>query len=245
MHRKQFNGALFGLFQIICILGITPGVPPALKWIAFAALVWISHHLITKTTTHDLTADLGLGSAILTQLSFAMDIMFVTHPDTLQNLQDSRAGMITARPFKQRVVWAYNFYTNPRGIGWAHEPQHLPSRPSPSTPRWEFVGNRLLFALLSFLLECISYVFNASNPGMTTPGILFSQSALRWRALGVASFGAAGFARMNALHCVLSASLVVCGFSTPEKWPYLFGSPLQAWSVQQFWRYDFFSFSFS
>jgi hypothetical protein len=155
-------------------------------------------------------------------------VMFITHPDTLHNLQDSRGGKITERPFKQRVVWAYNLYTNPRGIGWAHESQRLPSRPPPSTPRWKFVGTQLLFALLSILLECIGHVLNASNPGMTTPGVLLSQSALRWRALGVASFGAAAFARINALHCVLSASVVACGLSTPERWPCLFGSPLQA-----------------
>jgi len=235
-QREPFSGILFFLFQIMCILGITPGGPPTLKWIVFAALVWISHFLITKTTTQDLTADLSLGTSILIQLCTVFDMIFVTHPDTLQNFQDSGGGKVTERPFKQRVVWAYNLYTNPRGIGWAHESRHLPSRPSPSTPRWKFVGVRILHAFLYFILDRVAHALNASNPGMTTPGVLLSQSALHWRALAVVSFGATAFTRMNLSHCLLSAGVVALGLSTPERWPHLFGSPLQAWSVQQFWR---------
>ncbi|KIM39284.1 hypothetical protein M413DRAFT_19814 [Hebeloma cylindrosporum] len=235
-HREHFTGFLFGLFQLISIISIIPGVRPTVKWIAFVVLSWISYHLITKTTTQDLAADLGLGSAILTQLLIAFDLMFITHPDTLTNFQDSHTGKITERPFKERALWAYNLYTNPRGIGWAHESPHLPSRPSPSTLPWKFVCVRIFRALLYIILECIAYVLNASNPGMTTPSVPLSHSALHWRALGVIGFGVAGYARINMMHCLLSAGVVACGFSTPERWPNIFGSPLQAWSVQQFWR---------
>lgn len=235
-HREHFSGLLFGLFQLISILSIIPGGPRTLKWIAFFVLSWISYHLITKTTTQDLAADLGLGSAILTQLLIAFDIMFITHPDTLKNFQDSHDGKITERPFKERALWAYNLYTNPRGIGWAHESPHLASRPSPSTPRWRFVGVQVIRAVLYIMLECMAYVLNALNPGMTTLTVPLSQSALHWRALGVAGFGVAGYARINLMHCLLSAGVIACGFSAPERWPNLFGSPLQAWSVQRFWR---------
>jgi hypothetical protein len=82
----------------------------------------------------------------------------------------------------------------------------------------------------------MAHVLNASNPGMTTFSAPLSQSALHWRALGVVGFGVAGYARINLVHCLLSAGVVACGFSAPERWPNLFGSPLQAWSVQRFWR---------
>ena len=235
-RRGHFNGILFGLFQLISILSIIPGGQLALKGFAFVALSWISYHLITKTTTQDLAVDLGLGSAILTQLLIAFDMMFITHPDTLKNFQDSHGGKISEQPFKERALWALNLYTNPRGIGWAHESPHLPSRPSPSTPRWKFVGVQVIRALLYIMLECIAHVSNASNPGMTTPSVPLSHSALRWRALGAVGFGVAGYARISLMHCLLSAGVVACGFSAPERWPSLFGSPLQAWSVQQFWR---------
>ena len=235
-NRGHFSGILFGLFQLISIFSIIPGGGPVLKGFTFVTLLWISYYLITKTTTQDLGADLGLGSAILTQMFITFDMMFITHPDTLKNFQDSHGGKITERPFKERALWAYNIYINPRGIGWAHESPHLPSRPSPSTPRWRFVGIQVIRALLYIMLECIAYVLNASNPGMTTPSVPLSHSALHWRALGVVGFGVAGYAQINLIHCLLSAGVVACGFSAPERWPSLFGSPLLAWSVQQFWK---------
>ena len=234
--RGDFNGILYGLFLFISILSIIPGGRSSLKGIAFIVLSWISYHLITKTTTRDLAADVTLGSVILIQLAVVFDMIFVTDPDTLKNFQDSHSGKITERPFKERALWAYNFYINPRGIGWAHESRHLPSRPSPSTSRWKFVGVQLIRALLFFVIESIIHVINSSNPGLTTPSVPLSHSALQWRALGVVGFGVPCYVRISYMHCLLSAGVVACGFSAPERWPNLFGSPLLAWSVQQFWR---------
>ena len=235
-NRGHFNWMLYGLFQLISILSIIPGGRSALKWIAFVVTSWISYHLITKTTTQNLVLDIGMGSAILQQLVIAFDMIFITDPDTLKNFQESHSGKITERPFKERALWAYNFYTNPRGIGWAHESRHLPSRPSPSTPRWRFVGVQLIRALLYIVILCIVLVFNSFNPGLTTPSVPLSHSALQWRALGVVGVGVGYYAQMNLSHCLLSAGVVGCGFSAPERWPNLFGSPLLAWNVQQFWR---------
>ena len=163
-------------------------------------------------------------------------MIFITDPDTLKNFQDSHSGKITERPLKERALWAYNFYTNPRGIGWAHESRHLPSRPSPSTPRWKFIGVQLIRVLLYIMLECMAHILNSFNLGLTTPSVLLSHSALQWRALGAVGFGVASYARINLMHCLVSAGVVACGFSAPERWPNLFGSPLLAWNVQQFWR---------
>ena len=235
-NRGQFSWILFGLFQLISILSIIPGGRPVLKWIAFVVLSWISYHLITKTTTEDLAFDLALGSAILSQLASVFDMIFITHPDTLKNFQDSQSGKITERPFKERALWAYNFFTNPRGIGWSHESPHLPSRPSPSTPRWRFVGIQVIRALFYSVIESIAHVLNSSNLGMITPSVPLSHYAFKWRALGALGVGVAGYARINLMQCLLSASAVACGFSTPDRWPNLFGSPLLAWNVRQFWR---------
>ena len=235
-NKGNLNGILLGLLQLTNILSIIPGGRPALKGIAFVVSSWITYHLITKTTTQDPAADLGLGSGILSQLFFVFDVMIINHPDTLKNFQDSHSGKITERPFKERALWAYNFYTNPRGIGWAHESRHLPSRPSPSTPRWKFVMVQLIRALLFIVIEFIAHVLNSSNPSMTTLSVPFSHSAFQWRALGVLGVGVAGYARINLMHCLVSAGVVACGFSAPERWPNLFGSPLLAWSVRQFWR---------
>ena len=83
-NRGNFNGILFGLFQLISILSIIPGGRPVLKGITFVVLSWISYHLITKTTTQNLVIDFGMGSGILHQLVIVFDMIFITHPDTFK-----------------------------------------------------------------------------------------------------------------------------------------------------------------
>ncbi|KDR78654.1 hypothetical protein GALMADRAFT_223911 [Galerina marginata CBS 339.88] len=215
-----------------------PGLPRLLIWLLLGVALWISYHLITQTTTGDLVADLGLGSAILTQLMTGLDAIFLTHPNTLKNLQDPQTSdnKITEKSFSQRLRWTFNLYINPRGIGWAHEPPDLPSRPSPSTSRWNFIGTRITIIILCAAWEFATYVSNASNPGMTTSGRLLSDSAIHWRALGVASFAVAGAARITSMDYALSIIVVGLGWSRPDRWPGLFGSPMEAWTVQRFWR---------
>ncbi|KAF8903716.1 membrane bound O-acyl transferase family-domain-containing protein [Gymnopilus junonius] len=236
--RIPFDGPLYGLSQLGLIIGTIPGLPKPISYILLLPILWISYHLITRTSTGDLSADVALGSAILTQLLIGLDAMFFTNPDTLTNYQEPRlkGEKITEQSLKERLQFAFNLYTNPRGIGWAHEHRHLPSRPSPSTPRSKFVLIRLSTALLCALLEFIAYTANASNPGTTTPGRGLRDAAIQWRALGVLAFATAGAARICALNCLVSAGVVGLGFSSPERWPRLFGSALDAWSVQRFWR---------
>ncbi|CAA7267489.1 unnamed protein product [Cyclocybe aegerita] len=167
----------------------------------------------------------------------ALDALLLTQPNALRNSQDPLTNEVTERTLRQRITWAFRLYTNPRGIGWSHEHSHLPDRPSPLTPRWTFVRTRTFYAVICIGLECVAYVLNASNPGTTTPGRILSQSSFHWRAAGVAGFAAAGFARINMLNCLLSVIIVGSGLSSPERWPNLFGSPLDAWSVQRFWRH--------
>ncbi|PPQ83989.1 hypothetical protein CVT25_000535 [Psilocybe cyanescens] len=217
------------------LVACLPGHGRFTKAALLVSLTWISYYLITETNTGDPAADLGLGSALLTQLLTALDSMYFTDPNTLINYHEPHPGTITEKPLSQRIRWAFNLYTNNRGLGWAHEPSDLPEPYEPSTPRWKFVRVRLAVAGLSVLVECVAFITAVSNPAMNTPGQLVSESPFLWRALGVVSFGAAAAARINAASCAISAVVVGLGFSTPDRWPSLFGSPLEAWTVRRFW----------
>lgn len=235
--KIPFGGVLFGLFHFGALVGCIPGHGPLVKAALVGFLCWASYHLITKTSTGDFAGDLGIGSVILMQFLVALDNMFFTNPNSLKNYHEPHPGNITDQPVSQRARWAFNLYTNNRGIGWAHEPQILPERPPPATPRWKFVVGRLTTAALGFMLTFFAVIANASNPGLTTPGKTLSEAAFIWRVLGAAGFVLPGRAHINGLHCILSAIVVGLGFSQPERWPNMFGSFLDAWSIQNVWRY--------
>lgn len=234
--REPFYGPLYGIFQMGLILSIVPGIPKVVQYVSFSVLLWISHYLVTKTTTGNPAVDLAQGSAIATQLMTAADIIFITHPDNMKDLYHKQAGRITEAPLKERVKWTLNLFTNARGIGWAHESPYTPPRVSPSTSRFTFVVRQLRRGVLGIAIECTIYLLNASNPAMTYSTLGLRNSPLIWRALGVAGFAAGGYARINWMNCFLSITVVGLGFSAPERWPNLFGSLSQAWSVKRVWR---------
>lgn len=234
-QRAPFSGPLYGVYQLILLLSIVPGTSKTARFAALPILLSIAYYLITKTTTGDIAGDLGLGSGILTQLMTQLDNMFLTDPDTLVGDYDRQKQLkITKQPLKARISFASNLFVNPRGIGYLQKPRYSKGLLT-STPRWTFVRARITKVVFYGLAECATYALNASNPGMTNTKGLLSEASFLWRALGVACFGLAGYARIDALHCFLSALVVALGWSTPENWPNLFGSPLEAWSVQQFW----------
>ena len=234
--RGPFYGPFYGIFQTGLILSIVPGLPKVVQHTSFCVLLWMGHYLVTKTTTGNPAVDLAQGSAIATQLMTAADIIFITHPDSIKDLYHKQAGKITEASLKERVKWAINLFINARGIGWSHESPYTPPRVSPGTSRLSFVVQQFRRGLLGIAIECTSYALNASNPAMTLSTLGLRSSPLVWRALGVAGFAAAGYARINWMNCFLSITLVGLGFSAPQRWPNLFGSLSEAWSVKRVWR---------
>uniref|UniRef100_A0A8H8CE00 Wax synthase domain-containing protein n=1 Tax=Psilocybe cubensis TaxID=181762 RepID=A0A8H8CE00_PSICU len=236
--KQPFSVPLILLFAACALLACIPGHRNPTKVFLLVTLSAIAFYVISQTNTGDPIIDLGLGSAILIQVANALDSLYLTDPDTLVNFeQPESGGRITQKPLKERIRWAFYLYTNIRGIGWAHEPAFLHPAPSRSTPIRAFVIRRLFYALLCAAVEFISYVLLASNPALNTPGkVAFSAAPFHWRVMGTLAFGGASSSRIFCVSCVVSAVVVGLGFSTPERWPSLFGSPFQAWSVRQFWR---------
>jgi len=172
----------------------------------------------------------------MTQLVFAFDQLFLSHPNDLKNLVDKNPKKVTERSFKERFAWAVSLYTNPRGIGWAHEPPALSNQRPPPTNRWTFVWSRLVRLLRWIVVGGAAIVINASNPALATPGKVLSQATLPLRALGAAGYGVGGCAGMGAIHTAISIFAVGSGLSNPSGWLDLFGSPVEVWSIQRFWR---------
>jgi hypothetical protein len=234
--RSPFDFILYCISLVILFAASLPSfLPKFSRALAVLLVGYIHYRIIFTQTTGDFAVDLSLGSALVVQYLLGADYALLTSPEDLVDYCDRGASKVNQRPFKERVQWTLRLYSNPRGIGWAHEPTHLPPRPSPSTPRWKFVFSRILSAIGCFCGIGVIYVADASNPGLTTPGMLLTEAPLHWRALGVTCFGLGGVFALSGLNSILSAVVVGCGYSAPERWPRLFGSPLQIWSVRRFW----------
>lgn len=236
-HRNQLNGAVFLASQFgLIILSIPAFVPRPLQVVAFALLGWYLFQVISIQTTGDFNADFGLGSAIIVQYLLALGYAFLTPPEKLKDFQDKCTTSVAERPLGQRVLWTLKLFSNPRGIGWAHEPSYLPPRPSPSTPRSTFVISRILLAAGCFSIVSISHYFVDTYVAFVTADLLVTGAPFRWRVSAVFNFAIGGICMLSGLNATISAAVVGCGFSVPERWPHLFGSPLQIWSIRRVWR---------
>jgi hypothetical protein len=235
-HRKPLDGALLFTSYVILTIVLFPAfIPRPVKVLAFVVVGWCFHRIIFTQTTGNFNIDFALGTAILVQYMLVLDIALLTPPENLKDFHDNDPTRVVERPLKKRVLWAFKLFSNPRGIGWAHEPSHLPHRPSPSTPRSRFVISRILYATCCFCIAGGASIFDATYAGMITAELL-TGAPLHRRVVGVLSFGLAALCMISGNHAVLAASVVGCGVSSPEKWPLLFGPPLQVWSIKSFWR---------
>ena len=235
--RPPFNVALFAFSQVIVIIATIPAfLPKFAKVLAVLLVGWVFCHIISTQTTGNKSGDQEVGTVLLVQYFAVIDYVLLTRPDDPRNIKDKDATKMAERSFKSRVVWAMKLYTDPRGIGCIREGPDIQNRPSPSTPRWKFVLYRTTYTLISILAISVAWVVNAFNPALTTPGKVLTDAPFHLRALGVAGFAMAGVGLISAVHSSLAVITVGCGFSSPERWPYLFGTPLHAWSIKRFWR---------
>jgi len=235
--RRPFDVVLFGISLALQTLITIPSFLPKFARVLGVLLVgYINYRIIFTQTTGEFAADLGIGSAILAHYLAGTDYALFTPPEDLIDYCDEDSLKIAQRSFKKRLQWTLRLYSNPRGIGWAHEPSYLPNRPSPSTSRRKFVFSRILHGIGCILGIGVIYVVDASNPGLTTQGMLLSEAPLHWRALGASGFGLGGLFTISGVNSILAAFVVGCGYSSPERWPWMFGSPFQLWSIRRFWR---------
>lgn len=235
--RPPFNFLLYGISQVIVVIATIPRfLPKTIKFLSLLFAGYVSFDIIYTQTTGSKEGNVALGSAIIGQFFIAIDYLLLSPSEDLRDLDDKDTSKITEKSFKKRALWALKLYANPRGIGCSHEPAHLPLRPSPSTPRWKFVASRFSRFIVYLFLCSMTQKALVSNPGLTSPGMVISEASFYWRVLGVACFGLAAICSISAVQSALAIICVGSGISSPDRWPLLFGSLLDAWSIQRFWR---------
>lgn len=154
---------------------------------------------------------------------------------------------------------AYKIWANPQGrTNWNDVSSKASFKPSSIKPRTRgrFATTRFLGALGCWLLQlCIfePFIFLSIYPtseDFTPPrqvlfrrllwpstGPMFTRREMQIRLFTSVFWIWQGFLMLHTCHVLLSIfSVAILRIDTPEEWPPLFGSPMQAYSIRQFWN---------
>ena len=238
-ERNSFPWGLYAFSQCVIVLSMTVFSSKTsiwTRWLIFLPIAIISYYLVCYTTTGDVVVDLGLGSAILTQLIVAIDYVLITdvQRDVYPKGQPPRAmGADVGASLATRFCRAFSLYSSPRGVGWSFEPSTLPK---PSTKsRFAFVVSRITRVLGCALLAAFASLAINSNPALSGKTASVRDMGWFYHTTGVFAFALGAVTHISLLHSVLAILCVGVGISRPQEWPDLFGSPFNAYSVRRFW----------
>lgn len=235
--RAVFSLPLYASFQALIVLGYSLR-PCWYRPLFFIPIAFIALYLVFYTTTGTI-ADVGLGGSIISQMLYAFDGIVLTDVQRVLCRIGETPGQIISTPFMTRLAWGWHLHNSPRGVGWKHELTHIPKNPpSLNSPknRKAFVLSRLYMVGICASVQAAFYFVNAANPALAPGAIPLFHQSLYIRALSTCGLGIPAMAQINLQHCILSVILVSLGISQPADWPPLFGSLLNMYTVQGFWR---------
>ncbi|KAF8200528.1 membrane bound O-acyl transferase family-domain-containing protein [Mycena galopus ATCC 62051] len=247
----SFSEALTPLY-VLLILAALVAKPSPYRRLFFAPILFLTYFTIFHTFSGTPSADYGLRLVWLLYFLFASDYILLTDfqrklhrvPSSPRLSEDSATDSVSItstsieeRSLWQRVKWALDLFTSPRGINWAHEPRNAISpHPDSSKPRLSFVLQQLLKISLLFVVYDLASLYIHSSPAFE-PGEHTGIAALdmQRRFEGVLAWAAVGYAGMAMQHYILGVICVTVHLTGPDEWPAFFGGVRDGWSVRSFW----------
>jgi hypothetical protein len=237
-ERKPFSAALFSLIVPLNVISLVIQ-PTQYRPILFPVVLGIAYYLLFCTTTGDPIADLRVACAITPYVATAFDFIVLTEPQTQLFRLGQKAPSASFPSIWQKLKWALDLLSSPRGIGWTHEPSSkLPPTPfTTKTSRPTFIVNQLSTAAVHYFTwdVCAIYVQNA--PALQIGGPPLSEQPLLRKCLNVWVWAIPVYAALSITHCLLSALMVGLEFWPDiDQWRPLFGSWKEAYTVRRLWR---------
>ncbi|KAF8998389.1 membrane bound O-acyl transferase family-domain-containing protein [Cyathus striatus] len=241
--RLPFSPALLGITQLLLFISLLlpPSIPTSTRKWLFLPIFLITVHLIFRTTSGDVLTDVGIGPVLAGQCGQALDYILLCDPRTAFKLKTKGKGKGKGDDggpgdsFISRLKWSTRLLLSPRGIGWTHEPPANVLPPRLHASRFQFVFSKVYEALTCLLIESVAYIFNATNPALTTTSTSIKDYPVYLQVPAVIGIAAAAYARINIGHALLSAFAVGLGVSQPDEWPSLFGGVKEMWCIGKFW----------
>ena len=227
------NPALLGLIYLILIIGLVNhnGKPSQRsQWLFFIPIAFICTYMVFFCASSNPASDYVATVPITTIFFVSLDYILLRKYQ--RELQPVEQKPLSKMPFKDRLWWATSLSGNPRGIGWTHEPRHLPPRPS-STPS-KFILSQLMWMVFYIFQFDISNIFVRANPCFATGGPSLAAFGWLWRSTSWLYVSLA-YSTLSLLYIAYSIVSVAVGMSEPRDWPHLFGSPLNGYTLRNCW----------
>jgi hypothetical protein len=232
IELRPFPGWSFPLYLVLCFVPLVIR-PSSARRLFFIPILALTYYIIFYTSTGNITNDYGIAFGWMTLFFISSDFILLTDvQNELRSIKPPQNNAVSQEKFWTRFQWAWDLFTSPRGIGWAHEPVDvLPPRPA----RKNFILKQLArLACLAVLFDLTTW-HNQFNPAYFRGGPSLTAYGWFWRYECIWGWAIHGYVALAAQNILLSILSVSLGRSDAEDWPWLFGSFLDAWTVRRFW----------
>ncbi|KAF6763391.1 membrane bound O-acyl transferase family-domain-containing protein [Ephemerocybe angulata] len=229
----------YGAIVLLSILGCAAR-PSSGRWLYFVPVAGLTLFFLFFTATSDMVNDYSLGSWIASNLFVMADYLVLTDVQNTLRKKGPQAhptNLISSAPFSTRLRWAFDLFTSARGVGWQHESTaHIRKQRGGKAvhTRLDAVVQHLVGLARCLALYVLGDVAMQLNPSFRTDGPPFG-AQVWWLRPTVLGHALAARGAIDAVYCGAGIVSVVSGLSEPDAWPPLFGSFVDAWSVQNVW----------
>jgi len=234
-EKPNYTISLWLTLEGLCILAYALKPSPTRK-LLFVPIAGLSYYSLFHTNifVDSIFTSVGLSSRFITVFMHATANILMSEPQKeVRIVGDKR--VISDRPLRERLWWAWKFWGNPRGVGWSHEIQGDKMAPKPQTKsRLLFLAQQMGRATITYLLfDAIALITSFSPYAYPVVPELTGWQRL-WRLWP--GYGPYVLTVMELEYQVVSIVCIALGFTKPSDWPALFGSVTHSYTLGRFWR---------
>jgi hypothetical protein len=236
-ERKPFSAALLSLIAPTLVVSLVVQ-PTRYRPILFPVVLGIAYYLLCYTTTGDVVTDIMIAAAITPYVATAFDFIVLTEPQTQLFQLGQKVPSASFPSIWQKLKWALDLLSSPRGIGWTHEPSSkLPPTPfTANASRLKFIASQLFTVAAHYFMWDVCAIYAQNAPALQIGGPPLSEQPLLRKCLNIWAWAIPAAAGLSISHCLLSALMVGLGFWDIAQWRPLFGSWKEAYTVRRLWR---------
>jgi hypothetical protein len=215
-----------------------------LRRLLFIPILLLTAFVVLCTATDNPYRDFVKGTNMGSGLFMASDYLLLCL-DVQDDIRfDGQKEGMRTKPLKERMVWAFRLFTNPRGVGTNIEATtHLPPRPSRNEPGKTYILKQIAWVAFYCPLWYMVVKFNKWNTRFSQELWLAGETLVGypwWWQFTVWAIIIDAYMAMVVIHSVVSAISVGLNISKPHDWPPIFASPLEAYTLRRYWGYEIF-----
>jgi len=229
----ELAGPLNNLFHILLLLALF-SKPSHYRKLFFIPILAVAFFRIFYIHTGDIFEDFFTTQAIAIGITQASDYIFLTDVQRELRMKDQTLPAYELSSW-QRLRWAFILLCSSRGVGWNHEPRGVvPARPK-GLSKLQFIRRQVIRIIWFLFLFDLGRMHDFWNPTTVPSGTFPEIIEQNWLQVSLFSWALITYAGLSGVHALMSVIVTCLGLSKQENWPPLFGSILDAYTIQRLW----------